>query len=162
TDNSTNEAGFTVERSTNGGVSFLQIGSLAANVTRYSNTNLTAGAGYSYRVRAYEGSNYSAYSNTAAATTLPPPAAPGNLTASAQGARSIRLTWTDNSSIESGFRIDRSTDGVNFTQLGLLTANTTSYTNGGLTSGVTYFYRVRAYDGANFSAYSNVASATAK
>ena len=59
-----------------------------------------------------------------------------------------------------GFKLERSTDGVNFTLIGLFGANTTSYPNAGLSSGTTYHYRVRAYDGANHSPYSNVASAT--
>ena len=161
TDNATNEAGFKLERSTDG-VNFTQVAILTANVTSYANTSLTASTTYIYRVRAYEGTNNSAFSNTATATTQAPPNAPTNLTATALNGKKIKLTWTDNATNEGGFKLERSTDGVSFTQLGIFGPNTTAYTNAGLTAGVTYYYRVLAYDGPNNSAYSNVASATAK
>jgi subtilisin family serine protease len=158
TDNATNEAGFKLERSTDG-VNFTQIGTLLANATSYSATSLTASTTYHFRVRAYDGNNHSSFSNVAFATTKPVPAAPSNLVATPSAGK-ITLTWTDNASNEMGFKLERSTDGVNFTQLGFLAANTTSFPNAGLASGVTYHYRIRAYDGPNHSAYSNVASAT--
>jgi len=92
----------------------------------------------------------------------PPPATPSNLTASTQGKRAINLNWTDNSNNETGFKIERGTDGVNFSQITTVGANVTTYKNSGLTSGVTYFYRVRATNGAGDSGYSNVASARAR
>lgn len=90
-----------------------------------------------------------------------PPAAPTSLTATA-GKRKVTLSWADNSGNESGFKIERSTDGVVFTQIATTGADVTTYTNGSLTSGTTYHYRVRAYNSSGDSAYSNVASATAK
>ncbi len=159
TDNSSNEAGFKLERSTDG-VSFTQVAILTANVTSYANTLLPASTTYTYRVRAYEGTNHSAFSNAATASTQPPPAAPTNLTATASPSKGrISLSWTDNATNEGGFKLERSTDGVTFTQIGIFGANTTSYTNAGLTSGLTYYYRIRAYDALNNSAYSNIASA---
>ena len=125
------------------------------------NSSLLANTQYSYRVRAYEGANHSAYSNTATATTLPPPNAPSNLTATPQSTGRILLQWTDNATNEQGFRLERSTDGVTFRQVSLLTANATLYSNGGRASGTTYYYRIAAYEGPNNSAFSNVASATA-
>ena len=161
TDNATTEGGYTIERSTDG-VTFAQVATAPVNATTYSFTNLIANTTFSYRVRAYEGSNYSAYSNVATATTLPPPNAPSNLVATATTKGKIAVTWTDNATTEGGFKLERSTDGVSFVQIALLPANTASYTNAGRTSGVTYYYRVRAYEGPNHSAYSNVGSATAK
>jgi titin len=157
TDNGTNEAGFKVERGIDG-VSFTQIAIVGANVTTYSNTNLIAATPYHYRVRAYEGTNHSGYSNSAAATTLAPPAAPANLVATAVSSSRIDLSWTDNSTYEGGFKIERSTDGMNFSQIATSTANGTVYSNTNLLANTTYYYRVRAYDGANHSDYSNAAS----
>jgi pectate lyase len=161
-DNSNNEDGFKIERSTDG-VNFTQIATVGANVTSYPNTGLAAATTYYYRVRAYNAGGDSGYSNTASATTLAaqPPAAPSNLGAVA-GKKKIALSWTDNASNETGFKIERSTDGTNFTQIATVGANATTYTNTGLTSGTTYYYQVRAYSAAGDSAYSNVASATAK
>jgi pectate lyase len=89
------------------------------------------------------------------------PAAPSGLTATG-AKRAVTIAWTDNSTNESSFKIERSTDGVNFTQITTVGANVTSYKNGSLTTGTTYYYRVRASNTAGDSAYSNVASAAAK
>ncbi len=45
------------------------------------------------------------------------PTAPTNLVATLQAGPQVRLTWRDNAINESGFVIERSTDGVNFTQI---------------------------------------------
>jgi subtilisin family serine protease len=163
TDNANNENGFTVERSTDN-ATFTQIASIAANSTSYSDTGLTASTTYYYRVRAFNGAGNSAYSNTASATTQSPPptppAAPTNLSASATSSTAINLTWTDNANNENGFTVERSTDNATFTQIASIAANSTSYSDTGLAASTTYYYRVRAFNGAGNSAYSNTASAT--
>jgi titin len=159
TDNSTNEGGFKMERSTDG-VSFAQIAILTPNTTSYSSTGLNASTTYHFRVRAYEGTNNSAYSNVGTATTQPSPAAPSNLTATAVSSSRINLAWTDNATNEAGFKLERSTDGVNFTLAAYLSANATSFYVTNLNASTTYYFRLRAYDGNNHSAYSNTASAT--
>jgi hypothetical protein len=63
TDNSINEKGFKIERSTNG-TSFKRIATVGANVTTYSDGNRTSGRTYYYRVLSYNGKGNSAYSNT--------------------------------------------------------------------------------------------------
>jgi hypothetical protein len=86
--------------------------------------------------------------------------APTALVASVQAPNRVRLVWSDNSSNEGGFRIERSTDGVNFSRLVDLPANATSHDDGGLQSNVTYSYRVRALGLQTESDPSNVAAAT--
>jgi titin len=88
------------------------------------------------------------------------PAAPSNLTASAVSSSRINLAWADNATNESGYTVERSTDGVNFVPIANLSANATSYANTGLTSGTLYYYRVIAYTPTGGSPYSNTASAT--
>jgi len=73
---------------------------------------------------------------------------------------SIMLTWTDNASNETGYKIERSLDGITWSQVATVGANVTTYTNTGLTKNKKYYYRVVAYNGAGNSAYSNVATAT--
>ena len=68
TDNSNNEDGFKIERSP-GGISFTPIDTVSADVTSYSDTGLSAGTEYWYRVRAYNTTGDSGYTNTANATT---------------------------------------------------------------------------------------------
>jgi hypothetical protein len=92
-----------------------------------------------------------------------PPAAPTNLGATATSPSSIQLTWTDNSNNEDSFRIERSSDGTNFTQIASVGVNVTQYGDSGLSSQATYYYRVRAansYNTLSYSAYTNIASAT--
>jgi subtilisin family serine protease len=86
---------------------------------------------------------------------------PSGLKATVNSSSKITLTWTDNSSSETGFKIERSTDGATFTQIATVGANVTTYANTGLTANKTYYYRVRAYNGSPVfnSAYSNKASA---
>ncbi len=68
-DGSYNERGFAIERSTDGGATFAQIGTTAANVTRYADTTVAASTAYVYRVRAYNAYGSSTHSDSVAATT---------------------------------------------------------------------------------------------
>lgn len=70
------------------------------------------------------------------------------------------LSWTDNSTGEDGFKIERSTDGSSWSQITTVGAGVTTYIDTGRTRGQIYYYRVRAYQGANNSAYSNTDSDT--
>ncbi len=161
TDNTSNETGFKIERSLNG-TTWSLLKSLGVNATAYSNTGLSAGTRYFYRVRAaLSSTTYTAYSNPADATTFSPPAAPAGLSATATASNQIALSWTDNASNETGFRIERSLDGTIWKQITSVAANVTGYSNTALSGETHYFYRVRAYaTGLPNSAYSNVAEAT--
>jgi Repeat of unknown function (DUF5650)/Fibronectin type III domain len=88
------------------------------------------------------------------------PAAPTNLVATALSSSQIGLSWTDNANNETGFQVQRSTNGVNFTAIATLGANVTTYTDNGRTPATTYYYRVGAFNASGNSAFSNVASAT--
>ena len=134
-------------------------------MTSYSNTGLTASTSYSYRVRAYNAAGDSGYSNTASAVTQAAPAlpaAPTNLAATAVSKSQINLTWTDNATNETGFRIERCKGSTctNFALIATVGANVTSYSNTGLSANTTYRYRVRAYNASGNSGYSNIAAAT--
>jgi len=76
TDNATNEDRFEIERCTGAGCTdFSQIAVRGANVTSFTNTGLTVGTTYSYRVRARNAGGPSEYSNVATVTTNAPPVA---------------------------------------------------------------------------------------
>lgn len=68
TDNSDNETGFKIERKTGTNGSWSQIATTAANATSHTNTGLTAGQTYLYRVRATNSAGNSAYSNVVTIT----------------------------------------------------------------------------------------------
>jgi len=158
-DNAVDETGFQIERSTNG-VSFNLAGTAGANAAGYTDSGLSAGTSYWYRVRAINAYGQSGYSNVATATTpISPPAAPSGLTATAVSKNQINLAWGDNSSNEGGFRIERSTNGTTFAEIATVGANVTAYQSTGLKANKTYHYRVRAYNAGGISAYSNTAKA---
>ena len=158
TDNSTNETGFKIERKTGTGGIYQQIATTAANVTSFSDTTGREGTTYYYRIRAYHAYANSAYSNQTFTTT--PPAAPSALSTSTVSATQIKLSWTDNSAVETGFKIERSSDAINYTQFAMTAANTTSYTNNSLRASTVYYYRIRAFSASGNSPYSTVSSAT--
>jgi hypothetical protein len=90
-----------------------------------------------------------------------PPAAPSGLVATAVASNEIDLTWNDNASDESEFRVEvrEGTTGA-FTDVGAVGANVEAATLGGLDAATLYQVRVRARNAHGDSAYSNVASAT--
>ncbi|HTN72491.1 MAG TPA: fibronectin type III domain-containing protein, partial [Methylomirabilota bacterium] len=76
-------------------------------------------------------------------------------------AAQLRVTWLDNSTNEDGFKIERgpATTGP-FTQIGTVLANVTSYTDSGLADATNFCYRVRAFNAAQDSGYTNVVCGT--
>jgi len=95
-------------------------------------------------------------------TPATPPIAPSGLSATATSSSSISLSWSDNSSNETNFVVQRSTtSGSGFTTIATLGVNTTSYADTtGLSASTAYFYRVYATNSAGSSGFSNEASAT--
>jgi len=150
--------GYHVFQSTDG-VQFAQV------TTAFTNSamifELEPGVTYFFKVRAFNSGGVSGFSNVASSTTqLAPPAAPSGLTAVATSSSSIRLGWTDHSSVEDRFEVEESRNGKTFRRVATVNPNTTSLTRFGLRAGRTYAYRVRACNAAGCSAYTNVASAT--
>ncbi len=90
----------------------------------------------------------------------PPPAAPSRLAATVLSSSQIALTWQDNATDETGFRIERRTGGGSFGEVASVGANVTAFTAAGLAAATTYEFRVRAVNEQGFSAYSSTASAT--
>ncbi|HYL93411.1 MAG TPA: choice-of-anchor D domain-containing protein [Alphaproteobacteria bacterium] len=91
-----------------------------------------------------------------------PPTAPTNLTATTQGTTTINLSWADKSNNETGFYIERSTNGVSWFRIATVGANVTTYADNGLARRTTYYYRVQAYNANGVSAYTNTANATTR
>ena len=88
-------------------------------------------------------------------TNLPP--APTLLIASPGTSGGITLSWTDNSTNEQGFRIERSGDGVTFAEIAVVGPGVVTFLDGGAVG--TFFYRVRAYNAAGAGAFTNPAAA---
>ena len=86
---------------------------------------------------------------------------PANLFAETnEDTSTIKLTWTDRSSNETGFQIWRSTSANGtYTLITTTAANVTTYTNTGLTSNTRYYYKVRAINGSSVTSnYTNIAT----
>lgn len=123
--------------------------------TSYIDATALQGITYYYVVTAVNSGGESGSSNQASA--FKPLPAPSALSARRATKTRVDLTWTDNSGNESGFKIERSTNNVSWSQIATVGANVKTYSNTGLSSRL-YFYRVRAYYGSVNSSYSNTAS----
>jgi hypothetical protein len=121
-----------------------------ADVTEHTDNGLNYGTDYTYRVKAFTDENESGYS-TSNTTTMSIPS-PSNLTATPIDDQSIQLTWSDNCSFESGYRLERS-DGGSFTQIAEVDADVTEHTDNGLNYGTDYTYRVKALTALNESGH---------
>lgn len=159
TDRAADETSMEIARSSGGG--FTTIATLAANTTAFSDTGLAPATAYTYRVRALGSSVASAWSATASATTLapPPPTAPNLLTITSVSANVIALSWVDTASNETSFELERDA-GAGFVVLTSTVTDVVTYSDGGLSAGTTYVYRVRAVNAGGPSAWSDSASAT--
>ncbi|NLF43152.1 MAG: hypothetical protein GX587_10695, partial [Bacteroidales bacterium] len=71
-------------------------------------------------------------------------AAPTSLTFSDINSGGMTLNWVDNATTETAYKIFKSDDGVNYSVIASLDANTTSYVATGLYPGTTYHWRVAA------------------
>ena len=168
TDNGANETGFVIQRATGTGA-FAQIGttgprSSSGNTATYVNTTVAPNTTYRYRVAAVYAAGTSAFSNIATVTT-PNLVPPSNMTATANNSRRVTLRWTDNTSNETGFRIQRATGNGAFAQIATAlprsgTGNTATYVDTTAVPNTTYRYRVAAMNAAGTSAYSNIATVT--
>jgi len=84
------------------------------------------------------------------------------LTAKATSSSSVVLAWNDNSTDETGFKIERKAgtcvSSNPWSQIDTTVANATTYTDTGLAPATTYCYRIRAYNTTRNFSYSNLAS----
>ncbi|MBC8400329.1 MAG: PD40 domain-containing protein, partial [Candidatus Marinimicrobia bacterium] len=149
-DNSTYETGFNIHRKAGNG-DYIQISAVEENVNQYTDTGLTYGFDYEYRVQGKSEYNISEWLYSQNINMSIP--APTNLIATALNYTDILLEWIDNCDFEEGFRIDRQEDSGSWEQVGEFSPDVTQFTDTGLSYGITYSYRISAYTTSNQSGY---------
>jgi hypothetical protein len=152
--------GFNIERSTDG-TNYSYLGYAAPTALSYTDSTLSAGQNYYYKLYAYNTAGNSAFSNIvcssgSCATAVPP--APTNLVATLSSSTSASLTWSQATSVVSGFNIERSTNGSTYAYVGYSPGSTFSFTDTSITAGQTYYYLVYAFNAVGNSGFSNQAS----
>lgn len=166
TDNTSGETGFKIERCTGSGCAdFTEIATVGTNVRTYSDTTVCNSTTYNYQVKAYKSGEWETdYSNIASAT-IPTPVAPSLVATAVTDDTRIDLLWTDNTTDETGFKIERciGVGCTSFAEIATVGANVTTYQDTGLSNSTTYRYRVKAYKTATcgWEILSNEAEATA-
>ena len=91
------------------------------------------------------------------AAAIAPPSA---FKATAASPTLVELKWLDTVAGETGFKIERSTDGINFAQIGVAPAGATGYADATVVGNKQYWYRARSYNAAGDSRASSVATVT--
>lgn len=174
-DNSINETSFIVQRTVDG-TTWSDVGTVAVPLTgnvhqsrTFTDPTSSPTAGYLYRIVALNTVGYGGAfpSLTAKSTSVTlgvnVPAAPTNLIATLQSGPRVSLTWRDNATNESGFVVERSTNGGAFAQIATPPARsntgTVTMVDNSVTVGNSYDYRVTAVNVAGSSAASNTATA---
>src|SRR5438552_17708337 len=154
---------YTIYRgNSSGGESFLITVPL---VTTYTDLTVSNGVTYYYQVSATNAIGEGPKSNEASATPsapATPPGRPQGLSAT-PGDTTVSLTWSPPSSNGgspiTNYKIYRRTAGGGETLIATI-GNQLSYSDGGLTNGVTYYYKVSAVNNEGEGPKSNEASAT--
>lgn len=157
-DNSTNETGFMILRSSSGAAgAFAAIATTGADVTTYSDAPLAPQREYCYQVQAVGHSGAIGTSNTACATTLPlPPSAPYNVSATLVNVWDIAVSWQDSSSNIMSYRLERaSTPTGPWATLATFNGNT-NFLDQHVSVEQQQCYRVFALNGSGDSQPSNV------
>ena len=88
------------------------------------------------------------------------PAAPSSLIAKFITSSQINLTWSENSTNEINFLIERSSDNLSYTLIGAVTSGVINFIDSSFLPGATAYYRVRSSNATGNSAYSNIATPT--
>lgn len=132
------------------------------NTTSYTHKNLEYGKTYYYNVKAYNSDNNSVESNDIEITIKPKlTLATTKAKANPNTYNSNKITWNKVSKAD-GYEVLKATSKTG-TYSKVKTTSSLSYINTSLTTGKTYYYKVRAYRVVNgkkiYSSYSNTVSA---
>ena len=146
------ESGFRIERSATVDGPWTLVATVPANQLTYRLAGLTSDAPVCVRIVAVSAGGPAAASPP---DCTAPPASPVDLTATAVDGQSVNVAWSDRSTTEDGYEVQRSRDGYSWSVVATLSASTTSYLDGGLIPDTRYVYRVRPLKDGGFGDFSN-------
>src|ERR1017187_647174 len=156
-------ARFHVERQIAGAVAFTEIAVVPVPATTFTDTGVTAGISYQYRVRAESDYGSSAYSAVATGTVpVAQLAPPSNVQAVSASQTQINLTWSVANTNATRFHIERKLGATGtYAEITAVPSTATSYQDTTVQPSTTYTYRMRS-EGATgaLSSYSSETSAT--
>lgn len=119
--------------------------------------SLKSGTKYYWRISSKNATGTSPFSNPCSFATIM--SQPGSLAAAASGVGKVKLTWQDNTDNEAGFIIERKSAG-SYEAVDTALANTKSFIDTTVQMGTLYTYRIKAYNSAAVSQWSNEAQVT--
>lgn len=161
--NDQNETEFRIAISRDGGATWDNAGTTAANNTSFRVTGLTPNTRYLFKARSANGEGYSEYTSVVEVVTRDePPAAPSQLGVANLWATQLDLAWRDNSANETQFVVEMSTDGIQWRRVQTAAGNRTGVRISGLAANTPYYFRVLAENPSGLSAPSNVVSIRTK
>jgi titin len=151
-----------VQYSSNNGTSWSNTINTNSTSTSYTVTGLTANTSYVFKIAAYNAAGASSYSTVSnAALVYGVPGIPTGV-AGTGGRNSTTITWTapsSNGSAITDYKVQYSTDGVNYTVPVLIGSTVPSYSLSGLTGGSNYYFKVAAVNAAGTGTFSAASAA---
>ena len=153
------ESEYRIERRNNSTDPWVQVGTTNADITTYSDSTVTIGNSYSYRIHAARNLLNSPHSNEIDVSLVIPNQVT-NFNVVADSARQISLSWGDVQD-ETGYRIYRSTDNAYYQFVATSPVDSVAFVDSvGLSEGITYFYKVVAFNGVGNAPESDVKAVT--
>lgn len=158
------ETGYEIYRKLEGSLVFLKIGTTGKDVCTYTDATVSPLKTYTYYVRSFNSFGKSAPSPEL--TVFVPiklidlaPKAPTALAAAATGISTISLAWVDQTTTETGYKVERRSGPGAWSEIASLPKDATSFNDTGLSEGTRYYYRVLAHNAFGSSPWSNEATA---
>ena len=150
-----NSTGYYVYRSTSASGTYSKIATTSSR--SYTDTGLTSGTTYYYKIVAYNSSSTSAYSSYKATKPVIVDT-PMFYYSIANSKTSVTIRWTNVPNATKYYVYRSTTASGTYSLIG--NTSQTTYTDSGLSSGTTYYYKVRAFYNNSYSSYSSYRAVT--